>query len=102
MNGVELPSSGSLPQTAPPGREDPAKIRDAARQFEALLIAQILHSAHGDGGGWLGSGDSASDCTTGLAEEQLARLMAEKGGLGLAQMISAGLEQAPPKGPGSI
>ena len=101
MTSVELPSSVPLAQAAPTGREDPARVRDAAKQFEALLLAQILHSAHEDGGGWLGSNDSASDCTTGLAEEQLARLMAEKGGLGLAGLISAGL-QAPPKGPASI
>jgi flagellar protein FlgJ len=99
MTTVALPSTGSVPP-APAGREDPAKIRDAAQQFEALLLAQILRSAHDDNSGWLGSGDGASDCTTGLAEEQLARLLAEKGGLGLAQMIAAGLQQTPRAEPG--
>jgi len=90
MMTVERSSSGSAP--APRVAAEPAKLREAAQQFEALLLAQILRSAHEGTGGWLGSGDSASDCTTGLADEQLARLMAEKGGLGLAQLIAAGLQ----------
>jgi Rod binding domain-containing protein len=74
--------------------DDPAKIRLAAQQFEAILLEQILHSAKGGGGGWLGSdGDSAGDCATGLAEQQLAVAMAQRGGLGLANLIAAGLEK---------
>jgi Rod binding domain-containing protein len=74
--------------------DDPAKIRQAAQQFEAILLEQILHSAKGSGGGWLGSdGDSADDCATGLAEQQLAVAMAQHGGLGLANLIAAGLEK---------
>jgi Rod binding domain-containing protein len=72
--------------------DDPAKIRDAAQQFEGLLIAQVLQSAHDDGG-WLGSGeDSAGSCASGFAEQQLAVTMAKNGGFGLAAMISKGLE----------
>ncbi len=74
--------------------DSPEKARDAAKQFEALLIGQILRSARESGSGWLGSGgDSASDCATDLAEQQLARLLAERGGLGLASLIAAGLEK---------
>ena len=48
--------------------DDPAKVREAAEQFEGLLLAQVLQSAH-DEGGWLGSGeDSASSCAGGFAE----------------------------------
>jgi peptidoglycan hydrolase FlgJ len=76
-------------------REDPKKILEAARQFEALLITQILRSARQSGEGWLGSGgDSSSDCASGYAEEQFATAMAQGGGLGLANIIAAGLAKA--------
>jgi flagellar protein FlgJ len=79
---------------AAPKPDDPAKIRQAAQQFEALLLEQVMQSAKGSGGGWLGSdGDSSEDCTTGLAEQQLAVAMAQNGGLGLANMIAKGLEK---------
>ena len=69
-----------------------AKIRQASQQFEAILITQILSMASEDGG-WLGfGGDSASGCATGLAEQQLGTMLAEKGGIGLAPLISQGLE----------
>ena len=76
-------------------QEDPNKILDAARQFESLLITQILRSARESGEGWLGSGgDSSSDCASGYAEEQFAAAMAQGGGLGLANNIAAGLQKA--------
>src|SRR5579863_6379271 len=71
--------------------DTPEKIHDAAQQFEALLIGQILQAANRDGG-WLGSdGDSASSCATGFAQEQLATVMAKNGGFGLAGLIARGL-----------
>ena len=77
--------------------DDPAKVRGAAQEFEALLLEQVLHSAKGDGAGWLGSdGDSAGGCATDLGEQQLAIAMAQGGGLGLAKMIVAGLERSSP------
>lgn len=89
--------SPALAQPAPPAApktNDPAKIRDAAQQFESLLLGQLLESAHPKGG-WLGGGDDgASDTATGFAEQQLAATMARAGGIGLANMIAAGLEKA--------
>ncbi len=74
--------------------DTPAKIHDAAQQFEALLIGQILQSVS-ESGGWMGSGgDSASSCATGFAQEQLASMMAKSGGFGLAAVIAKGLERA--------
>ena len=82
--------SGSLP--AAHAGDTPERIRDAARQFEALLLAQILRTARESTGGWLGSGgDPSGDCATGYAEEQLAQAVAAGGGLGLAGLIARGL-----------
>lgn len=73
--------------------DSPQKIKDAAQQFEALLLGQVLSEAHEDGG-WLGSGeDSAGSSAMGFAEQQLAAAIAHNGGLGLAHMIATGLER---------
>lgn len=85
------------PAAIPPAAEtaDSRKVHDAATQFEALLIGQILRTERETGGGWLGSGgDSASDCATDYAEQQFATLLAQRGGLGLANLIAAGLTSA--------
>jgi Rod binding domain-containing protein len=84
----QILAEGSLKKT-----DSPEKIKDAAQQFEGLLLSQILSSIHEDGG-WLGSGsDSSSGAATSFAEQQFAGMIAQKGGLGLAGMISAGLER---------
>jgi len=67
------------------------KVAGAAKDFEALLIGQILKSSHEDGG-WLGTDDDdAGEAAVGLGEEQLARTMAGSGGLGLSKLIEAGI-----------
>jgi Rod binding domain-containing protein len=68
-------------------------VRDAAQQFEALLMGQILRSARQSGEGWLGGEDSSAECATDYAEQQLAAVLAQQGGLGLAHMIAKGLER---------
>jgi flagellar protein FlgJ len=84
-----LPAAG-LP-VAPDGGAKPTKVRDAAQQFEALLIGQILRSARGSGG-WLGSSDASADCAAEYAEQQFATVIAQRGGLGLADLIARGLD----------
>jgi flagellar protein FlgJ len=94
MSGiVSLTAAQSVPGKTGQKADNPARIHDAAQQFEALLLGQILHSAHESGSGWLGSGDSSSDCATDYAEQQLAATMAQQGGLGLAKLITTGLER---------
>ena len=80
-------------QAALPKVDNPAKIHDAAQQFEALLVRQILETVS-QGGGWLGSGeDSASGCANSFAEQQLAAMIAKQGGLGLSKLIETGLQR---------
>jgi Rod binding domain-containing protein len=72
----------------------PEKVRDAAQQFEALLMGQILRTERQSGSGWLGSGEDASgECATDYAEQQFAAVLAQQGGLGLAGLITQGLER---------
>jgi Rod binding domain-containing protein len=71
----------------------PADARDAASQFEALLIGQMLRAVR-ESGGWLGTSDPSGDCATEYAEQQLAAVIAAHGGLGLGTLIAKGLDAA--------
>ena len=100
----DLAISSILPEATAPGAalssgmssgsRDPAKVHDAAQQFEALLIGQMMRSVRQSGSGWLGSDeDPSGECATDYAEQQFASVMAKQGGLGLADMISQGLSK---------
>jgi flagellar protein FlgJ len=63
----------------------PSNIQDAAKQFEALMIGQMLRSvreAVQDEGS-----DSSGATMMDLADQHFSQLLANHGGLGLAQMI---------------
>jgi Rod binding domain-containing protein len=95
INAVSSPTGLDAAPTIT-SKDSPEKIREAASQFEALLISQVLKSAHeGEDGGWMGAGeeDETSNTTMGMADEYFARSIAAHGGFGLAKMISAGLSR---------
>jgi peptidoglycan hydrolase FlgJ len=81
--------------TTPRPKDDPAKVNDAARQFEALLIGQMMKSMHDSNGGWLGAGDdeSASSAME-YGQEMFAQSLSSSGGLGLASLVANGLQQS--------
>jgi Rod binding domain-containing protein len=81
------PVSASLPSVSDTNAES---IATAAGDFEALLIAQLLRAARES------DGTSESDSIMEMAENQLASLMARNGGLGLAGLVTKGLNAAPP------
>lgn len=83
-----LPAAGS-------GEIRPRDAKEAATQFESLLIAQMLKSMRESGGtGWLGTGDDESGaCMIELAEEHLASVLSAQGGLGLASLVVQGLRR---------
>ena len=76
-------------------KDDPAKVQDAARQFEALLLAQMMKSVReADSESWLGTGeDQAGQSAMALAEEHFAAALSKTGGLGLSDLIVAGLNR---------
>jgi len=69
----------------------------AGKDFEALLIGQMMRSIREDGSGWMGTGeDKASDAAFGMAENEFARALSGSGrsgsgGFGLAKVIEKGL-----------
>lgn len=87
-------STGLTASTTTGDKNSPQKIREAATQFEALLIGQVLKATHEDGSGWLGTGDDqTASSAQGMADEYLAQSMSKRGGFGLAKMISDGLDR---------
>ena len=83
-------SNGSL---APRVKDSPAKVKDAATQFEGLLIAQMLKSARESTTGASGDEDHTDDSIKEMAEQQLSTILASSGGLGLSKLIVHGLEK---------
>ncbi len=95
MAGIKRSAGISALNGNPEGKPDNlARVRDAAEQFEALLLEQIFKSVRESGGGWLGSGSgSGGDCAIEYAEQQMAIALAQRGGLGLAAMVRRGLQK---------
>ncbi len=81
-----LPSAGS--------KDTIEKVRKAATDFEALLLAQMLKSVRESGGGVTGDADEQDETNSTmleLGEQQLAQALSNSGGLGIAKMVIAGL-----------
>jgi Rod binding domain-containing protein len=81
----------NLPAVLPADPVPSAELKHAARDFEALLLSQILKSAtqSSSGGGWMGTGDDeAGQQVLALAQEQFALALSSGGGLGLTEMIT--------------
>lgn len=85
------PESPSSSTAAPENR----RLKQAATDFEGLLVAQLLrHARQAGDGGWMGTGeDKSSESMMEMAEESLARMMASQGCLGLASLMQQGVTQ---------
>ena len=79
--------------------DTPAKIEHAAKDFEALLINQMLQSAReaGGGAGLTGDDDNGENQENStlleLGQQQFAQALSSSGGLGIAKMVIAGLNK---------
>jgi Rod binding domain-containing protein len=90
---LTIPGLASGINSSMPKSDSPQKTQEAAAQFEALLVGQILKSTHEEGG-WLGTGeDQTAGSAMQMADEYFARALTARGGLGLAKMIAAGLQK---------
>ncbi len=102
MLSTSLDSINNLVSAKPP-QQSPEALRQAAKQFESLLLLQLTSALNGSKDD---SGDDedklfGSDSGTGLAKqmfsEQLATSMAQSGGVGLADLITSKLAEKQPK-----
>ena len=66
-----------------------SRVEGAAKQFEALMIAQMLRTARENNGDQDSSGSTMLD----VADQQFSQVLANNGGLGLAKLIVKGLNQ---------
>jgi len=79
------------PQTSGCKSNDPRALHQAAQEFEALLIGQLLKSMKlsesSDGSG-------AASSMMDFAQDSLARLISQNGGIGLAHFLESSLSQS--------
>jgi len=71
------------------------KVTDTAKQFESLVIGQMLKSAReASQGGWLGTGDDQTgQLALEMAEQGFAQALAARGGIGIAKMVTPLLQR---------
>jgi Rod binding domain-containing protein len=92
-------TSGAAALGAAPPDPKPRNAAEAARQFEAVLIAQMLRSARESGEGGMGPDqDSTSETMWDEAAQQFAKLLANNGGMGLAKLVEKGIQAPAPGG----
>ena len=74
-------------------RDDPDKLREAAKGFEALLLVEILRPLEDSAGGLL-DGGLGSRFARGQFHEAIVEKIADSGGIGLADMVATQLGRA--------
>jgi Rod binding domain-containing protein len=82
-----MPSMSSVGAAA--GSTKPMKVEGAAKQFEALMIAQMLRTARENNE----DQDSSASTMLDVADQQFSEVLANNGGFGLAKLIVKGLNQ---------
>ena len=93
-NDIVSPLARTMHALGEKPKDDPAKIRKSATDFEAMLLNQMLRSAREAGGGLTADGDTdhqANSSLIELGEQQFAQALASSGGFGIAKMVVAGL-----------
>jgi Rod binding domain-containing protein len=89
MSGITSIANG---RGAAHATQSAEKIKDAAAQFEGMLIAQMLRSVREAAS--TDDSDSAGGTMLELAEQHMAQLLAANGGLGVAKLVVKGLNKS--------
>jgi len=98
MNITDSTPLLSLDTSGMAAAQKPSKLHDAAQQFEALMIDEMMKSVRDSGAeGWLGSGGgTGDDSAMDMAEGQFAKALAASGGLGLSKTIERSISAQHP------
>jgi Rod binding domain-containing protein len=76
-------------------KDSPEKILNSAKQFESLLVAQMMKSMQDAEGGWLGTGDDQSaSAAMEYGQEAFAQAISQSGGLGLSKMVADSIQRS--------
>ncbi len=93
VNLIHLPENLFLSQNDK--QHSSSKLHDAATQFEALMITEMMKTARESNDGGVDNGDeTGEDSSLSMAEQQLAQSIASNGGLGLAKMVERTLSRS--------
>lgn len=97
MNISTLPSANlELSPSQGKASSQAGKIHQAAQQFEAMMIGEMLKSVRESTSSNLSDDDPqdpGQDSLSGMAESTFANALAKSGGLGLTHMIEQGVSQ---------
>ncbi len=83
---------GEVPSVGHKKKDDPKRVHEAAQQFEGLMISQMLKSMRESGAGLNGDSDAGNSTALEMAEVEFAKALSQRGGLGLANQVEAGLQ----------
>lgn len=81
------------PAAAAAKAKEQTEIKKAAHAFEAIFVRQLLSTMRGASGGESIDGSSAVDQFQELSDAHMADGLADKGGLGIANMLLQQLEK---------
>jgi flagellar protein FlgJ len=87
---MKISSDVSSPSGTALEAQKQAKLVDAAQQFEAAMLQELLKPMQQGQGSWGGeekSDDSASDTITSFGTEAIAKAISRGGGFGIAKQI---------------
>lgn len=95
--GIPVSAGADVPSHKDSSNKNAAKISQAAKDFEGVLLTQMLRSARQAGGGsFTGDGDDENEANSTLVEfgeQQMAQALASSGALGIGKIVVAGLEK---------
>ena len=93
--GIASSALAGFSDRIPPKASSPDKIHEAAKQFESMLIDEVLKLAREAGGSSFSGTEEDEAGQTGyeLGEQQFSNMLAAAGGLGIAPMIETGLKR---------
>jgi Rod binding domain-containing protein len=82
------------------GKQQNAKLVDAAEQFEAMLMQEMLKPMRSSEGSWdeEKKDDSSSDTISSFGTEAVAKAISKGGGLGIAKQVVRQVTQEHEKG----
>jgi flagellar protein FlgJ len=86
---MRIDGDQSSQATAGMGKLQNAKLVDAAQQFEAMLMQEMLKPMRKGEGSWDDDkdSDSASDTISSFGTEAVAKAVSKGGGLGIAKQV---------------
>jgi peptidoglycan hydrolase FlgJ len=94
--GASNESGESFQQALAQASNDDSKMAKVGKQFEALIVGQVLKAAReASDGGWLGTGDDQTgELALEMAEQGFAQAVAARGGLGISKSVLANLHRS--------